>query len=159
MAAAPTPAIAALIRAKVPHVLRPYRHDPTISAFGVEAVRELGVDADRVFKTLVATVDGRLVVAVVPVFRQLDLKALAVAVGGKRAAMADVADAERSSGYIAGGISPLGQRRALPTVLDRSAERFATVLVSAGRRGLQVELAPAALLDATSGTLAAIAGG
>lgn len=158
MAGAPTPAVAALIRAKVPHSLHPYEHDPRATAFGDEAVAALGLDPNRVFKTLVAAVDGgRLAVGVVPVAAHLDLKALAAAVGGKKAAMAPVADAERSSGYVAGGISPLGQRKALPTVLDASAESFQTIYVSAGRRGLQVELAPDALLKLTSGGFAAIA--
>jgi Cys-tRNA(Pro)/Cys-tRNA(Cys) deacylase len=110
-----------------------------------------------VFKTLVARVDGRLTVAVVPVSRQLDLKALAAAADGRKAAMADPADAERSSGYVRGGISPLGQRKALPTVVDESALAFGTVLVSAGRRGLQVELAPADLVRLTRAQTAAIA--
>ncbi|WP_420121287.1 Cys-tRNA(Pro) deacylase [Nakamurella sp.] len=157
MAGAPTPAIAALTRAKVAHTLHPYHHDPATTAFGDEVVQALGWPAERVFKTLVVTVDGRLTVGVVPVSGQLDLKALAVAAGGKKAAMAKVADAERSSGYVAGGISPLGQRKALPTVIDRSAADHDTIMVSAGRRGLQVELAPADLVRLTRGTLAAIA--
>ena len=146
MASAPTPAIAALIRAKVVHTLHPYEHDPRSTAFGDEVVAALGQDPARVFKTLVAAVDGTLTVAVVPVGAQLDLKALAAAAGGKRAAMAAVSDAERSSGYVAGGISPMGQRRALKTIVDSSAASFPTVFVSAGRRGLQVELAPADLV-------------
>lgn len=157
MAGAPTPAVAALLRAKVAHTLHPYQHDPRSTAFGDEVVAALGLDPSRVFKTLVATVDGaRLTVGLVPVAAHLDLKALASAVGGKKAAMASVADAERSSGYVAGGISPLGQRRALPTVVDNSAERFETVYVSAGRRGLQMELAPADLVRLTRGHYAAI---
>lgn len=157
MAGAPTPAIAALTRAKVAHTLHPYHHDPATTAFGDEVVQALGWPAERVFKTLVVTVDGKLTVGVVPVSGQLDLKALAAAAGGKKAAMANVADAERSSGYVAGGISPLGQRKALPTVIDRSAADHDTIMVSAGRRGLQVELAPADLVRLTRGTLAAIA--
>lgn len=157
MAGAPTPAIAALTRAKVAHTLHPYHHDPATTAFGDEVVQALGWPAERVFKTLVATVDGRLTVGVVPVSGQLDLKALAAAAGGKKAAMAKVADAERSSGYVAGGISPLGQRKALPTVIDRSVSEYDTVMVSAGRRGLQVELAPADLVRLTRAILAAIA--
>lgn len=157
MAGAPTPAIAALTRAKVAHTLHPYHHDPATTAFGDEVVQALGWPAERVFKTLVVTVDGKLTVGVVPVSGQLDLKALAAAAGGKKAAMAKVADAERSSGYVAGGISPLGQRKALPTVIDRSAADHDTIMVSAGRRGLQVELAPADLVRLTRGTLAAIA--
>lgn len=154
---APTPAIAALVRGRVAHTLHPYRHDPGSTAFGDEAVAALGLDAHRVFKTLVASVDGGLAVGVVPVAAQLDLKALAAALHGKRAAMAAVADAERSSGYVAGGISPLGQRKPLRTVVDSSAERFGTVFVSAGRRGLQVELAPADLIRLTRAVTAPIA--
>jgi Cys-tRNA(Pro)/Cys-tRNA(Cys) deacylase len=146
MPAAPTPAIAALNRAKVEHTLHPYHHDPTTTAFGDEVVAALGWDPERVFKTLVASVDGALVVGIVPVAAQLDLKALAAAAGGKKAQMAKVADAERSSGYVVGGISPLGQRKALPTVIDSTAELFPTIMVSAGRRGLQVELDPADLI-------------
>jgi Cys-tRNA(Pro)/Cys-tRNA(Cys) deacylase len=138
--AAPTPAVAALNRAKVPYLLRPYEHDPRTTAFGDEVVQALGQDPGRVFKTLIAAVDGRLVVGIVPVAGQLDLKALAAATGGKRATMAPVAEAERS-----GGISPLGQRKRLTTVLDSTAEQFPTIFVSAGRRGLQLELAPADL--------------
>ena len=159
MAGAPTPAIAALTRANVAHTLHPYHHDPNTTAFGDEVVQALAWPADRVFKTLVASVDGKLTVGVVPVTAQLDLKALAAAAGGKRASMAKVADAERSSGYVAGGISPLGQRRSLPTVIDVSATGFDTVLVSAGRRGLQVELAPADLAMLTRAIIAPIASG
>ena len=133
MAAAPTPAIAALVRAKVAHTLHPYHHDPGTTAFGDEVVAALGWDPQRVFKTLVASVDGSLVVGIVPVATQLDLKALAAAAGGKRGQLAKVADAERSSGYVAGGISPLGQRKALPTVIDSSVEHFESVMVSAGK--------------------------
>jgi Cys-tRNA(Pro)/Cys-tRNA(Cys) deacylase len=157
MAAAPTPAIAVLARAGVPYALHSYQHDPRSTAFGDEAVAALGLDPHRVFKTLVAAVDDRLAVGMVPVAAQLDLKAFAAAVGGKRAIMAAVAAAERASGYVAGGISPLGQRRALPTVVDYSAGEFRTVFVSAGRRGLQVELAAADLIRLTRATSAAIA--
>lgn len=159
MAGAPTPAIAALTRAKVAHTLHPYHHDPGITAFGDEVVQALGWPPERVFKTLVATVDGKLTVGVVPVSSQLDLKALAAAAGGKKAAMAKVADAERSSGYVAGGISPLGQRKPLPTVIDRAATGFATIMISAGRRGLQVEVAPADLIRLTRAIMAPIASG
>jgi Cys-tRNA(Pro)/Cys-tRNA(Cys) deacylase len=145
-AEAGTPATVALARASVPFTVHPYAHDPANTAYGDEAVAALGVSGDRVFKTLVTQVDGRLAVAVVPVARQLDLKAFAAALGGKRAAMADRAAAERSTGYVLGGISPLGQRRKLPTVVDASATGFPTVFVSAGRRGAQLELAPADLL-------------
>ncbi len=158
MAGAPTPAIAALIRAKVAYTLRPYEHDPRTTAYGDEVVTALGQDPARVFKTLVASVDGTLVVGVVPVAAHLDLKALAVAAGGKKASMAPVAEAERSSGYVAGGISPMGQRRLLPTIVDRSASDFPTVFVSAGRRGLQVELAPEDLVAVCRARVANIAG-
>ena len=157
MAGAPTPAIAALLRAEVAHTLRPYDHDPRTTAYGDEVVAALGQDPARVFKTLVASVDGRLVVGVVPVAAHLDLKALAAAAGGKKAAMAPVAEAERSSGYVAGGISPLGQRKPLTTIIDASAADFPTIYVSAGRRGLQVELAPADLVAVCRAKIAVIA--
>lgn len=157
MPAAPTPAIAALVRARIPHTLHPYHHDPGTTAFGEEVVAALGWDPQRVFKTLVASVDGELVVGIVPVATQLDLKALAAAAGGKKAQLAKVADAQRSSGYVAGGISPLGQRKALRTVLDVSATSFPTIMVSAGKRGLQVELVPTDLLASCNAMLGAIA--
>ena len=157
MSSAPTPAISVLARAKIRHVLHPYSHDPRSTAFGDEVVAALGADPRQVFKTLVAQVDGVLTVAIVPVAAQLDLKALAAAVGGKKAAMAPVAQAERSSGYVVGGISPIGQRRPLRTVLDRTALDFPTILVSAGKRGLQVELDPADLMTGTAAVPAAIA--
>ncbi|MEZ5115614.1 MAG: Cys-tRNA(Pro) deacylase [Candidatus Nanopelagicales bacterium] len=152
-----TPATVALTRAGVRYALRAYEHDPAATSYGLEAAHALGVDPARVFKTLVASVDGRLTVAVVPVSGQLDLKALAAAVGAKRAVMADVPDAERATGYVVGGISPLGQRTTLPTVVDVTALEFETVLVSAGRRGLDVELAPADLVALTSARTAPIA--
>jgi Cys-tRNA(Pro)/Cys-tRNA(Cys) deacylase len=152
-----TPALALLTRSGVPHTVHPYEHDPRSTAFGDEAASALGVEPRRLFKTLVATVDGGLTVAVVPVAGALDLKALATAVGGKRAAMADPAAAERATGYVRGGISPLGGRRRLPTVVDSSAAAFPTVFVSAGRRGLQVELPPDDLVRLANATLAAIA--
>src|SRR5262249_43932186 len=120
-----------------------YTHDPRHASYGAEASEALGVEPGRVLKTLVADVDGKLTVGVVPVAAQLDLKALAAAVGGKKAVMADVAAAERATGYVAGGISPLGQRRRLPVVVDSSALGFATIFCSGGRRGLEIELAPA----------------
>ncbi|WP_138735064.1 Cys-tRNA(Pro) deacylase [Modestobacter excelsi] len=156
---AATPAVRTLDHARVGYSLHEY--DPADGAeghgYGGVAVAALGADPAQVFKTLIAQVDGRLTVAVVPVSGQLDLKALAAAAGGRKAAMADPAAAERSSGYVRGGISPLGQRKALPTVVDESALGFATVLVSAGRRGLQVELDPADLVRLTRATTAAIA--
>ncbi|MCX2969077.1 Cys-tRNA(Pro) deacylase [Streptomyces sp. TRM70308] len=153
-----TPATVALTEAGVPFTVHAYEHDPAAGlSYGEEAARALGVAPEQVFKTLVAEVDGALTVAVVPVARSLDLKALAAAVGGKRAVMADPAAAERSSGYVRGGISPLGQRRRLPTVVDASAAGHATVCVSAGRRGLEVELAPGDLVALTAARTAPIA--
>lgn len=152
-----TPATRALAEAGVAHVLRTYPHEPRATSYGLEAAQALGVAPARVFKTLLADVDGALVVGIVPVDTQLDLKALAAAVGGKRAAMAEVARAERATGYVAGGISPIGQRQAHPTVLDASAREHDTVLVSGGRRGLDVELAPDDLVALTRARLAPIA--
>lgn len=154
---APTPAAAALDRAGIAYTLHTYHHDPSVASFGEEAATALEVDASRVFKTLVATTGHDLVVAVVPVVGQLDLKALAAAVGAKRMAMADVGDAERTTGYVAGGISPLGQRKRLATVIDASAEAWPTIYCSGGRRGLEVELAPTDLARATGGRFAPIA--
>ncbi|MEE6296274.1 Cys-tRNA(Pro) deacylase [Georgenia wangjunii] len=156
-AAKGTPALLALEAAGIAHTVRAYEHDPRSGlSYGAEAAAALGVDPARVLKTLVADVDGRLVVAVVPVTGELDLKALAVAVGGKRAAMAERAAAERATGYVVGGISPLGQRQRLAVVVDATTADHATVLVSAGRRGLDVELAPADLLALTGATTAPI---
>ncbi|MEC4017921.1 Cys-tRNA(Pro) deacylase [Streptomyces sp. H27-D2] len=154
-----TPATVALSAAGVAFTVHAYEHDPAAASYGQEAAEALGMEPERVFKTLVAEVDGALAVAVVPVAGSLDLKALAAAVGGKRAAMADPAAAERSSGYVRGGISPLGQRRALRTVLDASASGHPTVCVSAGRRGLEVELSPADLAALTDAVLAPITRG
>jgi Cys-tRNA(Pro)/Cys-tRNA(Cys) deacylase len=153
-----TPATLLLTRQKVAHRLHSYPHDARTASYGTRAATALGIEPARCFKTLVADVDGALVVAVVPVSGSLDLKALAAAVGGKRAAMADPAAAERTTGYVRGGISPLGQRRRLRTVIDSSASRLASVYVSAGRRGLEIELSPADLTRLTSATLAPIAG-
>jgi Cys-tRNA(Pro)/Cys-tRNA(Cys) deacylase len=152
-----TPATVAAERAGVQFRTHEYSHDPTAQSYGDEAAAALGQSTDRVFKTLVADVDGRLVVAVVPVSQQLDLKALAAAAGGKRAAMADPLLAQRATGYVVGGISPLGQRKRLATVVDESASAFDTVYVSAGRRGLEIELAPGDLVALTQATVAAIA--
>lgn len=152
-----TPATVALTSAGVEFTVHAYAHDPSHPSYGEEAAEAMGVSPDRVFKTLVADVDGALVVGIVPVSASLDLKALASAVGGKRAAMADPALAERTTGYVRGGISPLGQRKRLRTVLDDSAEGHATICVSAGRRGLEVELAPADLRRLTDAVPAPIA--
>ncbi len=146
-----TPATVALERAGVAFTRHSYEHDPSAPSYGLEAAAVLGLDPTTVFKTLLAEVDGQLVVAVVPVAGQLDLKALAAAVGGKRAAMADAAKAERTSGYVVGGISPLGQRKRLLTVLDASAATLETIYVSGGKRGLDLGLDPGdlvTLLDA-----------
>lgn len=155
-AAGGTPATVALSRAGVGFALHPYEHDPRAGSYGLEAAQALGVAAERVFKTLLAEVDGRLAVGIVPVDRMLDLKALARALGGSRAAMADQAAAERATGYVAGGISPFGQKRAHPTVLDASALDHETILVSGGRRGLDLEIAPADLLRVLGATSAQI---
>lgn len=153
-----TPATAALNRAKIPFTLHEYAHDPRAGSYGMAASEALGVPPERVFKTLVATVDGGpLAVGVVPVHRSLDLKALAAAVGGKKAAMAEPAVAERATGYVTGGISPVGQKRRLPIVVDVSATAITTMLCSAGRRGLQLEVAPADLIRVTGATVASIA--
>jgi Cys-tRNA(Pro)/Cys-tRNA(Cys) deacylase len=151
-----TPATALLAKQGVTHQVHSYRHDAG-QAYGREAAQLLGLDPERVFKTLVAEVGGTLAVGVVPVSASLDLKAFAGAVGGKRARMADVAAAERATGYVAGGISPLGQRKRLATVVDASAQRWETVFCSGGRRGLEVELAPADLVRLTGATVAPIA--
>jgi Cys-tRNA(Pro)/Cys-tRNA(Cys) deacylase len=151
-----TMATAALERAKIPFTVHEYAHDPRNESYGREACEALGVTPDRVFKTLVAEVDGALVTGVVPVEGHLDLKALAAARGGKKATMAQVAAAERATGYVAGGISPVGQRKRLPVVVDVSALVFETVFCSAGRRGLEIELAPADLVRATGATVASI---
>ncbi|WP_410653916.1 Cys-tRNA(Pro) deacylase [Amycolatopsis sp. lyj-112] len=157
MAGKGTPATALLAKQKVTHVLHAYEHDSRAESYGLEAVEALGLDPARVFKTLVAEVDGKLTVGVVPVTGQLDLKALAAAAGGKKAKMADPAAARRATGYVLGGISPLGHRSRLPVVVDASAEAFETVHCSAGRRGLEVELAPADLVRLTGAVVAPIA--
>lgn len=155
---AATPAIAALVAAGVGHTLHPYEHDASSDlSYGLEAARALGVDPMQVFKTLCARVDGELCVGIVPVTGQLDLKGLAAALGGKKAAMATPADAERATGYVVGGISPLGQRTRLRMALDETASLFDTVYVSGGKRGLDVSLAPDDLVALTGATLADIA--
>jgi len=151
-----TPATTALTRAGVAFTVHPYAHDPAAPSYGLEAAAALGVEPERVFKTLLVDADGRLAVGIVPVDRQLDLKAVASALRVKRAVMAEPAVAERSTGYVVGGISPIGQKRRLPTVLDASANTHATVFVSGGRRGLDVELAPEDLARACAAALAPI---
>ncbi|MBV9381461.1 MAG: Cys-tRNA(Pro) deacylase [Streptosporangiaceae bacterium] len=157
MAGRGTAATIALERARIPFTVHEYPHDPRRGSYGPEASEALGVPPERMFKTLVAEVDGSLAVGVVPVSSQLDLKALAVAAGGKRAKMAGVTAAERATGYVAGGISPLGHRRRLPVVVDSSALPHRTIFCSGGRRGLQIELAPAELIRAANATVAVIA--
>lgn len=157
MGAKGTPATVVLAKAKVEHRIHEYDHDPAAPSYGLEAAEQLGVDPAGVFKTLVAEVDGRLAVAVVPVAARLDLKALAAAAGGRKAVMAEPVAAERATGYVVGGISPLGHRKRLPVFLDESMQNRPTVLVSAGRRGLELELSPADLAHLSSGTFAALA--
>jgi Cys-tRNA(Pro)/Cys-tRNA(Cys) deacylase len=154
--AAGTPATALLTAEHVSFTLHPYDVSADAPNYGALVAEALGVEPERLFKTLIADVDGALVVAAVPVTGDLDLKALAGAAGGKRAALADRAAAERSSGYVRGGISPLGQRRRLPTVIDDSALGLDEMYVSAGRRGLQVALAPADLIRLTDAIIATI---
>lgn len=154
--AAGTPAMVALTKAGIRFTAHTYDHDPAAASYGMEAADALGLDPERVFKTLFVSVDGRLAVGIVPVSTQLDLKAVAAALGGKKATMADPAHAERVSGYVVGGISPIGQKRQHPTVLDESAMAFETVFVSGGRRGLDLEIAPADLAAITEATTAAI---
>ncbi len=146
----------ALAKAKAEFTLHPYEHDANAQAYGEEAADALGVPHEQIFKTLVAEVEGGLAVAVVPVSGKLDLKALAAALGAKKAAMADAAKVERVTGYVVGGISPLGQRKRLPTVVDASALEFGTIYFSAGKRGLQIETAPANLISLTGAVTAAI---
>lgn len=153
-----TPATVALDRAGVGYRLHSYPHDSRAGSYGEEAAALLGLDPHRIFKTLIAAVDSRLVCAVVPVASRLNLKALAGALGGRRAELADPAKAQRATGYVLGGISPLGHRSAIPVVVDASATAFETVFVSAGKRGLQVELAPADLLRLSGASTAPIAG-
>jgi Cys-tRNA(Pro)/Cys-tRNA(Cys) deacylase len=145
MAGRDTPATTAARRAHVEHSVHEYEHDPNAASYGMEAAEALGLEPARVFKTLVADLDGTLTVCVVPVTDELDLRSL-----GKRARMADTAKAEKTTGYVAGGISPLGQRRALPTLVDETALDHRTVYVSAGRRGLEIELAPGDLVALTN---------
>ncbi|MFZ7128591.1 MAG: Cys-tRNA(Pro) deacylase [Desulfobacterales bacterium] len=147
-----TPAVRKAEQARIPFRLHEYEHDPASESYGDEAAVKMGVDADRVFKTLVVSGGGRdLFVAVVPVSRQLDLKRFAKSVGAKKIAMAEKKEVERTTGYVLGGVSPLGQKRQFMTVIDRSALNFETIFVSAGRRGLEIELAPADLCSLTNG--------
>lgn len=151
-----TPATVALTRAGIAFTLHEYAHDPRASSYGLEAAAALGLDPARVFKTLLADLDGSLVVAVVPVSGRLDLKALARALGGSKATMAEPRAAERATGYVTGGISPIGQKRTLRTVVDETALPYDVVYVSGGRRGLDLGIAPADLVAATSATTAQV---
>lgn len=152
-----TPATVALTKAKVDFTTHSYEHDPAAKSYGLEAAELLGLAPEQVFKTLLVEVDGKLTVGVVPVDKQLDLKAIAAAAGGKKAVMADPAAAERTTGYVVGGISPIGQKRALPTVVDSTATDHPTVYVSGGRRGLDIGLSPADLITVTKARTAPIA--
>lgn len=152
-----TPATVALGTLGIDFVEHEYPHDPAVTAFGAEASEVLGVEAERVFKTLMVEADGALVVGIVPVTGRLDLKALAAAIGAKKAELADPRLAERRTGYVVGGISPIGQKVVHPTVLDESAELFDTIFISGGRRGFDVELAPRDLIQATGAIVGVIA--
>ncbi|TQJ50821.1 Cys-tRNA(Pro) deacylase [Phycicoccus sp. SLBN-51] len=156
-ASAGTPATTALTRAGVDFAVHPYEHDPAAPSYGLEAAEALGVPAEQVFKTLLVEGERGLAVGVVPVSRTLDLKAVAAALGVKKVAMAPPAAAERTTGYVVGGISPVGQRKALPTVVDDSALAFERVYVSGGRRGLDLSLSPTDLVRVTGATCASIA--
>ena len=152
-----TPAAIALTKAGISFTVHAYDHDPSAASFGLEAAAALGLPVEQVFKTLLAEIDTHLVVGIVPVHLKLDLKALAATVGGKKAAMADPAAAQRSTGYVVGGISPIGQKRSLPTVIDSSAQGHDVIYVSGGRRGFDLGLSPHDLAHITDGTFSDIA--
>jgi len=155
-----TPALDLLKKARAEHRVHSYEHDPKAASYGLEAAQKLGLDPLRVFKTLLAASEkGELLVAVVPVGGTLDLKALAHAAGVKKCEMADPMAAQRATGYLVGGISPLGQKKRLRTFIDTSAQQFESIHVSAGRRGLEVELAAAVLAEHTQGAFAEIGRG
>lgn len=154
-----TPAINIAKKAGITYKIHPYTHDPASASYGTEASEKLGLSAEQVFKTLVVLIDSKLmVVAVIPVSSILSMKQIAKAAGGKKAEMANGANVERTSGYILGGVSPLGQKKRLKTFIDASAEAFSTIYVSAGRRGLEIELAPHDLRKFTDGTFATLCG-
>lgn len=150
-----TPGINAVRKANMAHSIHEYDHDPSTESYGTEAAEKMAVDSARVFKTLVVAIDGKeLAVGVVPVTTMLNMKLIARAASGKKAAMADKQSVQRSTGYVLGGVSPLGQKRKLRTYIDASARSFTTIFVSAGRRGLEIELAPDDLARLTGGTFA-----
>ncbi|WP_298147953.1 Cys-tRNA(Pro) deacylase [uncultured Acinetobacter sp.] len=152
-----TPGINLVKKAKITHKIHEYSHDESSESYGLEAAEKMGVAEDRVFKTLVVALDNNdLVVGILPVSSLLSMKLIAKALGAKKAVMADKADVERSTGYVLGGVSPLGQKKRLKTVIDSSAKNYSTIYVSAGRRGLEIELAPDDLIKLTSGLLAKI---
>jgi len=152
-----TPAIIAAKKNKVSHKIHEYSHDESSQSYGLEAAEKMGVAAERIFKTLVVSLDSKeLVVGVIPVSSMLSMKLIAKAAGAKKAAMADKSDVERSTGYVLGGVSPLGQKKRLRTIIDSSAESYSTIYVSAGRRGLEIELSPDDLSTLTRGTTAEI---
>lgn len=153
-----TPAVKVLEKARIEFTLSAYQHDPRAPAYGEEAAHALGLSTDEVFKTLIARLDdGRLVVAIIPVSRQLDLKALARAAGARKATMAAADEAQRTTGYLVGGISPLGQKKPLATFIDDHCRSLARIHISAGRRGLEVSLAPNALIEQTRASVVSIA--
>lgn len=152
-----TPAVNAANKAGIDYTMHEYQHDPAAESYGLEAAHKLGIAEARVFKTLVVNLgNNRLAVGVLPVSCMLNMKLIAKALGVKKAVMADTADVERSTGYVLGGVSPLGQKKPLQTVVDASAVGFPTIFVSAGRRGLEIELKPDALLKLTRGRYAEI---
>jgi len=152
-----TPAIIAAKKNKVSHKIHDYSHDESSESYGLEAAEKMGVAVERVFKTLVVSLDSKeLVVGVIPVSSMLSMKLIAKATGAKKAAMADKSDVERSTGYVLGGVSPLGQKKQLRTIIDSSAKSYSTIYVSAGRRGLEIELSPDDLSTLTRGAMADI---
>lgn len=152
-----TPAINAAKKAKVTYNVHEYAHDPAAQSYGLEAAEKLGLEPERVFKTLVAGCGKDMAVAILPVSKQLDLKLLAKALGVKKIAMAEIAAVERTTGYVVGGVSPLGQKKRLTTVIDATAQAHETMFVSAGRRGLEIELAPQDLARLTNASFEDIA--
>ena len=154
-----TPAVIAIKKAKISYQLHEYQHDPSSESYGEEAAMLLGLEESRVFKTLLVAMEGdqkSLAVAVVPVARMLNLKAMASVLKVKKVAMANAAAAERSTGYVLGGISPIGQKKALPTVIDNTAIAFTTLFISGGRRGLEIEMSASDLAELTSATFSSI---